>query len=107
MEMGTIAQRIALAESRVLQCDVWVSRQRTLVRHLERHGLDTSHARKLLKELEIAQVGAVEDRNQLEVEMSLLATGPAGSRSGEKVPVSPTTGVPSSNGQETTTPRQA
>jgi len=100
MEMRTIAQRLALAESRVRRCDAWVSRQRTLVRHLERHGLDTSHARKLLEELEIAQVGAVEDRDRLEAEMSLLAPGPAGSRFGEKAPGSPTAAVPFFTGQE-------
>jgi hypothetical protein len=52
MKPRPIAQRLASAENQVQWGDARVSKQRTLVRHLERHGLGTFYARRLLKELE-------------------------------------------------------
>ena len=69
METRTIAQRLALAEIRVLHADAQLSRQRTLVRHLERHGLGTLQARKLLRELEETQASLVAERDRLETEI--------------------------------------
>ena len=77
METRTIAQRLALAEIRVLHADAQLSRQRTLVRHFERHGLGTLKARKLLKELEETQANLVAERDRLESEMAVLGAGPA------------------------------
>jgi len=76
METRTIAQRLALAEARVQQGDGMVSRQRTLVRHLERHCLGTFHASRLLKQLEVTQAGFIAERDQLEIEMALSSAGP-------------------------------
>ena len=88
METRTIAQRLALAEARVRHGDVQLSSQRTLIRHLERHGLGTFYARKLLKELEETQAGLVAERDQLEIEMALAAADLATVHTEEEVPVS-------------------
>jgi len=77
VEVRTLEQRLALAESRILHGDVQLSRQRTMVRHLERHGLVSFQARKLLKELEENQAAFVAERDRLESEMAALpATAP-------------------------------
>ena len=73
MQTKTIAQRLALAEARVQQGDAMISGQRTLVRHLERHGLGTLNASRLLKELEETQAASIAERDQLEMEMTLAA----------------------------------
>jgi hypothetical protein len=86
METRTIAQRLALAEGHVQHGDTQVKRQRALLRHLERHGLGTFHARRQLKELENSQASFLEYRDQLKSEMALSAVSPAGPRM--EVPVS-------------------
>ena len=83
METRTIAERLALAESRVLRGDVELSRQRALVRHLERHGLGTLHARKLLRELEETLANLVAERDRLEADMAVPATNSVTSTSSE------------------------
>ena len=77
METRTIAQRLALAETRVLHADAQLSRQRTLIRHLQRHGLGTLQARRLLKELEETQASLVAERDRLESKMAVSGAGPA------------------------------
>lgn len=77
MESRTMAQRLALAESQVEHGGIRLSRQRTLVKHLERHGLGTFHARKLLRELEESQACFIASRDQLKSEMDLLAVSPS------------------------------
>jgi hypothetical protein len=86
METRTIAQRLVSAESQVQWGDARVSKQRTLVRHLERHGLGTFYARRLLKELEDTQACFAAYRDQLKLEMALSADSPAGPRGGQGVP---------------------
>ena len=88
METKTISQRLALAEARVQQGDAMVSRQRTLVRHLERHGLGTLNASRLLKQLEDNQAGFIAERDQLEIEMALAAADLATVHTEEEVPLS-------------------
>jgi hypothetical protein len=83
MEPRPIAQRLVSAESQVQWGDARVSKQRTLVRHLERHGLGTFYARRLLKELEDTQACFVAYRDQLEFEMALSAVSPAGPPRGQ------------------------
>jgi len=77
METKTIAQRLAVAEARVQQGDGMVRRQRTLVRHLERHSLGTFHASRLLKQLEDTQAAFIAERDQLELEMALSSASQA------------------------------
>lgn len=77
METRTIAQRLALAETRVLHADAQLSRQRTLIRHLQRHGLGTLQARRLLKELEETQASLVAERDRLESKMAVSGGSPA------------------------------
>jgi hypothetical protein len=89
MENRTIAQRLALADSRVQRGEVQLNRQRALVRHLERHGLGTFQARRLLKDLEDAQTGFIADRDQLKCEMAMSAANLPGVHAGDEVPGSP------------------
>jgi hypothetical protein len=77
METRTIAQRLALSESQVKRSDVLINQHRALLKHLERHGLGTFQARKLLRELEETQAGFVADRDQLKFEMALSGARPA------------------------------
>jgi hypothetical protein len=88
METKTIAQRLTLAEARVQQGDAMISRQRTLVRHLQRHGLGIFHASRLLKQLEDNQAGFIAERDQLEIEMALAAADLATVHTEEEVPLS-------------------
>jgi hypothetical protein len=78
METRTIAQRLALAESQVQHGGVRLNRQRTLVKHLERHCLGTFHARRLLRELEETQARFIAGRDQLKAAMDLAAASPSG-----------------------------
>jgi hypothetical protein len=78
METKTIAQRLALAEARVQQYRGMVSRQRQLVRHLQRHSLGIFDASRLLKQLEETQVGFIAERDQLKLEMAQSSASPTG-----------------------------
>jgi hypothetical protein len=75
METRTLAQRLALAESQVEHGGIRLNRQRALLKHLERHGLGTFHARRLLRQLEESQACFIASRDQLKAEMDLLSEG--------------------------------
>ncbi len=74
MDTRTVAQRLALAESRTLHGNVHLSRQRALVRHLERNGLSSRQARKALMDMEKSQRKLIAERDQLELDMTRSPT---------------------------------
>ena len=72
MDRATLIQHLIEAESLVSLADVVVAQQRQLISDMERDGLDTKLALRLLAEFEEYLLHEIADRDRLKAELAAM-----------------------------------
>jgi hypothetical protein len=73
MDRATLIKHLIEAESLVSLADVIVAQQRQLIADIERDGLDTKLALRLLAEFEEYLLQEIADRDRLKAELAAMA----------------------------------